>query len=191
MLAASPCAEATGLDPSEREGAILDTVMRVLSSIVVLALAVCPLAARADALEPPPTDCPDGSLGASSRRGSHCEHAPCDGACASASSVCSTDEVAVCVETLAFTAEDVEQGPRIVSVPAERWQVVHGPCDASGACARGSCVRHRACVPEGSPHASSCAAGGTRHGEPAALFVSCLVALAALGRSRRRSLDAS
>lgn len=170
--------------------------MRVLVLAATL-VALSATLARADALAPPPTDCPEGSIGVTSRWGTHCEHAPCDGTCTpglmQGPVVCSGDDVAVCVETVAYTPRDVQQGPRMVSLPAETWHVVHGPCDASGACARGTCVRRRACVPEGSAHASGAChvASGARRASPASFFVTCLVGLACLARVRRRSRHAA
>ena len=151
---------------------------------------LAPHAALADALAPPPTDCPAGSIGATSRRGEHCEHAPCEGACAPVRGQpaleCSDADVPVCVETRAFVAEDVQQGPRMVSLPAETWQVVHGPCDASGGCARGTCVRRRACVPEGSAYAGGVCSARVGAGRAPAASLLGLVVLALLAARRAR-----
>lgn len=151
---------------------------------------VCPRAVSADALAPPPTNCPDGSVGVSSRRGEHCEHAPCEGACSGGmdgrSVVCSADAVAVCVETRTFPAADVQQGPRSVSLPAETWNVVHGPCGSGGSCAVGQCVRRRACVPEGSSHSSSCSVGAVRTGSVLGLgLVGLVIAVPLAVRTKR------
>lgn len=147
--------------------------------------------ARADALAPPPDDCPEGSVGDSSRWGTHCEWRPCGDACPTSARgeqlACSAREIAMCVETASYAAQDVQQGPRMVSMPAETWNVAHGPCAADGICARGRCVRERACVPQGSPAAASglCSAS-RRPAGPVAWTTLAALALLTLARGHRR-----
>ncbi len=75
----------------------------------------------------------------------------------------------------------------MVSMPAETWNVAHGPCGSDGSCARGQCVRARACVAPGSPAAGgglcSASRGPIGHGAQAAL---AMIGLAVLARRRRR-----
>jgi hypothetical protein len=167
--------------------------LRVVMVAFVLAFVLSPSGqrARADALEPPPTDCPEGSIGSSSRRGGRCELAGCEGGClgngfGGPPLVCSGGEIALCVDTVHYPAETVQLGPRTMDYPEETWNVVVGPCASDGSCARGRCVRQRACVPESSPraHGGLCAASPARQaggGEVAALAV-----LGALVLARRR-----
>ena len=151
---------------------------------------LAPRRAHADALAPPPTNCPAGSVGATSRRGEHCEHVGCDGTCAAGfaqeAQACSAEPVAVCVETISYPAADVEQGPRVVSLPAETWNVAHGPCAADGSCAHGRCVRERACVPVSSPLARGGLCSVSRGDASGAAITLSLVALALLTRGARR-----
>lgn len=149
--------------------------------------------ARADALEPPPTDCPEGSAGQTTRRGGYCAWTPCTGACPSDTDgpalVCSGSEVALCVQTIEYPAAEVQQGPALRTLPAETRQVVLGPCGAGGACGSGQrCERARVCVPPGSSAARGglCAArAAARRGAPG-WALAALVGLVALARARRR-----
>lgn len=164
-------------------------------SLALLTLtSLSPLAAssaRADALAPPPTNCPEGSYGTTSRRGEHCELGTCGDECRSTFGneplVCSATEIALCVETTSYPAADVQQGPRVVSLPAETWNVVHGPCAADGSCARGRCVRERACVPPGSSAARGglCAVHARAATRGPEAWLAALVATLLLRRSRR------
>lgn len=162
----------------------------VSASLVVSSSFLVAASTRADALAPPPTNCPEGSYGTTSRRGEHCELGACGDECRSTFGneplVCSAVEIALCVETTSYPAADVQQGPRVVSLPAETWNVVHGPCAADGSCARGRCVRERACVPPGSSAARGglCAASPGASTTVSAEWLAMLAAAAWLRRTR-------
>jgi hypothetical protein len=130
----------------------------LLVTLVASSLVLVPGLARADALEPPPTDCPEGSVGRTTQRGAFCGLARCEGTCPSAGNggalVCSPSAIAVCVANESYPAETVQWGPRVRELAAESREVVVGPCASDGSCAAGlTCVRTRACVPEGSASA--------------------------------------
>lgn len=164
-----------------------------LAALLALVLGGASAPVRADALSPPPTDCPEGSVGASSRWGTHCEWRPCGDACPTNMRgemlACSGREIAMCVESSSYAAQNVQQGPRVVSMPAETWNVAHGPCGADGSCARGQCVRARACVAPGSPAAGGgmCSAARGPLGHGAGMAIAAIgVAILTRRRARRR-----
>lgn len=156
----------------------------VLVSLLVGLASYAPRAA-ADALEPPPTDCPEGAAGMTGRRGAYCGWVPCGDACPSTfggTLVCSPREVSACVRTDEFPAAEVQMGPQLRSLPAETRQVVVGPCGADGSCAVGRCEHARVCVPEGSASARGglCAAGVGQRAPGAGSLVALSALLAAL-----------
>ncbi len=166
----------------------------LLVGLLAFSLAALDLAsARADALEPPPTDCPEGSSGQTTRRGGYCAWTPCTGTCSGDANgqalVCSGSEVALCVQTMEYPAVEVQQGPVLRSLPAETREVALGPCGAGGVCGSGQrCERARVCVPPGSSSARGglCAARAeSSRGAPGWALVA-LAGLVALARARRR-----
>ena len=151
-----PAERALGDTPQPRSALERLAARLALAACVMLSVATTS-AARADVVYIPdaPTDCPEGSTGVGSRRGSYCEWRRCEGSCYAGERVtCSPSEVPLCVR--------VEELPRVsgqdargrhYDQPAETRHVVLGPCGPAGVCAAGRCERSRVCVPISSPNA--------------------------------------
>jgi len=100
-------------------------------------------AASADAIRPPPKDCPAGSVGSSSHCGPECKPLACnsDDDCRD-SKVCK--ETSLCIES-------GERG-RCGKVPASQrtkkypYKAAHGECPDKGDCEKGTCVPAKRCV---------------------------------------------
>lgn len=127
----------------------------VLRVFMVLGVFSAAPSARADVVSMPPTDCPAGTLPATSHAGPHCSFAPpCSAADCGAGTTCT--EVGFCVR-------DVPCGG--LRAPDDRpctEQHVGAACGALGHCADGeTCVRHAACTATAAPPPASTPASTT------------------------------
>lgn len=109
---------------------------------LTIALLLFASTANADDVPPPQADCPSGSAGETDHHGQYCAPFRCrtDDTCTSRryvpeGRVCKP--AAFCVETRHYRSHRGHEGD---------YEVFHGPCDASGACATGECVRESFCV---------------------------------------------
>jgi len=115
--------------------------------VVVVSLVTTLLAsshARADAIGPPPADCPRGAAGSSSHSGQWCEPTTCAGG-ATCTSEQTCEPQGLCVTTQTYTVD----GRLAVDQPREQRsrQIAVSACDAGDACADGSaCVVTNRCV---------------------------------------------
>jgi hypothetical protein len=104
------------------------------------ALSLWPALAWADAIEPPPESCPDGSNPTSSHAGSWCEASYCPtGTCSEGS----CRPVGLCVLTEERSAGGWNIDGRITVHEA------FGPCDGPEDCERGTCEIVDRCAPAG------------------------------------------
>ena len=117
--------------------------MRVFTLLIWLVASM----AHADDVPPPQEDCPSGSAGETDHHGQYCAPFRCqsDETCTSRryipeGRVCRP--AAFCVETKHYRSHRGHEG---------EYEVFQGPCDASGACATGECVRASYCVDPDDP----------------------------------------
>lgn len=110
--------------------------------ILVASMLACSVVAHADDVPPPQADCPSGSAGETDHHGQYCAPFRCrdDETCTSRryvpeGRVCKP--AAFCVETRHYRSHRGHEGD---------YEVFHGPCDASGACETGECMRESFCV---------------------------------------------
>lgn len=100
--------------------------------------------AAADAVPPEPTDCPDGSIGATCHGGPFCRPDTCD-------TQADCDPGLVCADTQACIST-VDCGGIGGPAPTDAYE---GPCSAGGSCTEGTCQTTKLCLPEGGTTAVS------------------------------------
>ena len=166
-------------------------MLRTHLAILLLAL-LLPTAAFADAIGPPPEECPPGSVGQSSHEGQWCEPATCildtscdKGAkCRPGVGLCVTHEVVPCGGLY-----PVEMEPCTTTIDE-----AHRPCASDADCGQGTCEVARRCVagwnplaklnPPGSGSKKGCGCG--RDSAPGGFGAALLLGLLLLLRLRRR-----
>jgi MYXO-CTERM domain-containing protein len=158
-------------------------VARVGVSIAILLSASV---AAADAVAPPPTDCPNGTHGESSHTGPYCAPQTCssDADC-SGGQTCR--ELAMCIAQQACGGLMLDAGPYPDGgfPPPCRFDAVHGLCNAGAACTTGTCETRRVCAapePSASP-GCGCRAGAG--GSIAGALAVIALGLAIAARRRR------
>jgi MYXO-CTERM domain-containing protein len=152
------------------------TSFRALCAIAFsCAVSLLPVAARADAIGPPPTDCPPGSTPESSHAGSYCAPAVCDPSCPAGESCA---PVRLCVVRDTYRSRGGND---------HMFVAVAGACDTSGSCAKGTCETLQVCAKDAKPkRGCGCEAAGAGHGSIAALgWLALLGVLGVRIRSRR------
>ncbi len=153
--------------------------------------------AHADAVMPPPEECPDGTTPATGHCGPHCEPIACESTADCAAGTCTS--VAVCVETL-VCAGQVEPDADLSQY--ERPSVL-GPCEAD-ACAQGECQTLKICTTGSGPTSGStggaaatatessdsggcgCTLAGRRSAPSGLVWLGLSAALLGLARRQRR-----
>jgi hypothetical protein len=143
---------------------------------VLLATLLLSMPARADAIGPPPEDCPSGSKGTSSHAGNWCAPLPCtDGVCGEGTT-CETTGLCILRE------ENRPCGGRPGPEPCTfTYQEAFGPCATDADCTRGTCVTDDYCVEAGLGGSwCSCASAGGA----SSVFLLGLLPLALRRRSR-------
>lgn len=125
-----------------------------MSALVLVMIAAT---AQADAVGPPPEDCPAGSVPRTDHAGPHCLALDCD-----SDADCPTDEGYECAaRPLCIEHQAGVQG---VGEQAFERDVAHSFCADDGACDRGACDRGKRCVrPSLSTHVArgcGCGVGG-------------------------------
>lgn len=159
---------------------------------LVLAALVAPRAARADAVMPPPKDCPTGARGQTSHNGPWCAPTTC-----AADKDCPSGEIcreqALCVSTETVPSQSGWSWGKPISL-----STAHATCDKGAACAKGTCETARRCVTRSQAVKSGkgCAAGdGDVTGASVALLAAAAFAAAAIARrassARRSTVSAS
>lgn len=156
--------EADGADAGSARPMIWTILALMRIAVLLLLVSLAPSRAAADALAPPPTDCPAGSVGQSAQVGTWCEPTECGTAdgqcpqtpfCPGTSWPCSHPEPWSCSDVISALCVRHEtraefrrpqlgpQGP-----PVEREiAIALGPCGQNDACAEGAtCERARRCV---------------------------------------------
>lgn len=106
---------------------------------LVAILLLCAATAHADAVPPPPADCPDGSHGRTGHAGPWCNPTTCttDADCREEGTSCR--EAALCV-----TTQEYRMGGWAGEQRSTR-EMAHGPC-RDGQCAEGECRRAKYCM---------------------------------------------
>ncbi len=150
--------------------------MRLLLFLAALLLAPPVLA---DAIEPPPEDCPRGSEGTSSHAGDWCEPTECDGP--DDCELACQPEIGLCI-----TREEVSCGGMAIEPCTTTREEAHGRCTTSADCEVGDCEIADRCVGGRVPDCD-CSAGASVGALGAvALVLALLAPVARLRRSRRR-----
>jgi MYXO-CTERM domain-containing protein len=169
--------------------------MRACSSVSSFSLVIAfGLAshARADVVGPPPTDCPSGSVGASTHSGPYCAPADChtDMDCTGGATC---QPMAVCIAQQACGGNgsfvDVGLYPDGGAIPACTVDAMHGFCGVGAICSMGgACPTRTVCYAP--PSATPPASGGCRcqvgAREAGGLTVVGLAGLALVIAARRR-----
>ncbi|MBI4699786.1 MAG: hypothetical protein HY744_01245 [Deltaproteobacteria bacterium] len=141
----------------------MPTAREAVPVLLVLGALLCPATARADALPPPPENCPPGSTGQTGHCGVYCAPRVCSDV-----SQCQPGEVCqeqpLCIGQL--------QGP-CGNVPPdaapEYIDTVEGYCHAQAPCVKGQCQKRKVCSPPpdagtGGGSADAGSAGAGPHG---------------------------
>ena len=126
--------------------------------------------ALADVVSDPPEDCPPGSVGSTSHRGTRCAPLLCNDATCNDDLTC--QNLSLCVVSSTFTVDTAD--------PHEITELdVVGLCAEDGSCVEGTCTAQEVCAEEGAGESKlcGCASGA---GAPSALLT--LGAFAALRR---------
>lgn len=121
--------------------------------------------AEADLVGPPPPSCPSGSTPSAIHTGPICTPASACTSAATCGDGETCEEVRVCVVQIACGFRDAGLDATGLDagevMPCTREHVT-GACDASGACAEGTCEVFDACIGPEAPAASGCIAGPAR-----------------------------
>ena len=138
--------------------------------------------AHADAVPPAPTDCPNGTVGATGHTGPYCAPASCtfDSDCREGATC---REEALCLGTMSCGGHLplVDDGFPMCTV-----ETVHGLCESGRACASGTCTTRRVCISSSvAPSGCSCGVGVARAG--LAPVFAALLGITFLRRRARRS----
>ncbi len=160
-----------------------------------LALSLSSAAARADAIGPPPTDCPDGTMGDSCHGGQFCHPVTCmtDSDC-TAGQTCQVRPFCIVQINCAGGFVDPDASPGMYDQPGAQ-----GPCATTSDCDAGAtCSMENVCVSASASdsgssssgstvisHGCSCATAGGPDAPPAAaLLALCAAGAGALARRR-------
>lgn len=159
-------------------------------------------AARADAIGPPPSECPPGSSPSSNHLGPYCALRE---TCVDPGGVCpgggSCAVIQQCIITTPCLGPRYDSGQRPDAEPCVQRDVV-GPCASDGSCERGVCTERHVCPAPSSGESGGCSCraagvGGLRSaGEDPRTGASALVLLCVLAvfltprlRAQRRSRE--
>lgn len=154
---------------------------RLLLVLTVASMALVARSARADAVEPPPTNCPDGTVGGSSHSGPYCALDSCstDTDCASGE-VC--QPTSLCIGTMGCGGLQFDSGPYPDGghEPPCMLTTANASC-GTAACASGTCMERSVCVSVTAVEPVSRSGCGCHAGTASGDTAAWLLALGTLG----------